>query len=214
MLKCTHQTNNEDIPMATLLQINSSLFSDQGQSSQLSNRFAAQWRQQHPEGRVIVRDLAAEPVPHLTAERLQAYTTSPEQRTEAQRRLAEQADALIDELRQADVIALGLPMYNFSVPSTLKAWFDHVARAGVTFRYTEAGPQGLLNDKALYVFAARGGRYLGTSMDTQTGLVRTFFNFLGIENIEFVHAEGLAMGEDTQQESLTLAEQRIASIAA
>ncbi|MCP1675264.1 FMN-dependent NADH-azoreductase [Natronocella acetinitrilica] len=200
--------------MSTLLQINSSLFSDEGQSSRLSNDFVARWREQNPEGQVIVRDLAAEPIPHLTAERLQAGLTAPEERTAEQQALAAEGDELIEELKQADVIALGLPMYNFSVPSTLKAWFDHVARAGTTFRYTEQGPVGLLENKTLYVFAARGGKYLGTSMDTQTDLVKHFFGLLGVTDVKFIHAEGLAMGDEIQQQALQAARDRIDSLAA
>lgn len=133
--------------MNTLLQINTSLFSEEGHSSRLAHRLVQTWRSRYPEDRVIVRDLAKDPPPHLTAERVRAFATPPDARTGEQRALAAYADALIDELRQADVIVLGLPMYNFGVPSVLKAYFDHVARAGVTFRYTGNGPVGLLSDK-------------------------------------------------------------------
>ncbi len=109
-------------------------------------------------GKVIKRDLAQDPVPHLTAERFTAFGTPASQRTLEQQRLVAESDALIDELRRADVLVIGLPMYNFGVPSTLKAYFDHVARAGVTFRYTADGPVGLLTGKQAYVFATRGGQ--------------------------------------------------------
>ena len=124
------------------------------------------------------------------------------------------SDALIAELRAADVIVLGVPMYNFGVPSTLKAYFDHVARAGVTFAYTASGPVGLLTGKQAYVFTARGGLYAGTPRDTQTGYVRDFLSFLGIEAIEFVYAEGLAIGEESKQKSLAAAHARIDELAA
>ena len=119
------------------------------------------------------------------------------------------SNRLIDELRRADVIVLGLPMYNFGVPSTLKAYFDHVARAGETFRYTENGPVGLLTGKKVYVFAARGGRYAGTPSDAQTGYVRQFLGFLGIEDVEFVYAEGLAVDEASKQSALSQAHSAI-----
>ena len=96
------------------------------------------------------------------------------------------------------MIVLGLPMYNFGVPSQLKAYFDHIARAGVTFKYTEKGPVGQLTGKKAYVFAARGGLYAGTPLDTQTGYVRDFLRFLGIGDVEFVYAEGLNMGPEQQ----------------
>ena len=108
-----------------------------------------------------MRDLASQPLPHLTAERFTAFVTAPEQRTHGQASIAAESDALVAELAAADVIVIGLPMYNFGVPSTLKAYFDHVARAGVTFRYTANGPEGLLRGKRAYVIATRGGRYAG-----------------------------------------------------
>jgi FMN-dependent NADH-azoreductase len=199
--------------MKTLLQIQASLFSDGGESSRLASRFVAEWRKSTPAAAVTVRDLGREPVPHLTAERFQAFLAKPEERTPEQQAVAGFSDALIDELRRADVIVLGLPMYNFGVPSTLKAYFDHIARSGVTFRYTDKGPQGLLTGKKAYVFAARGGVYAGTPMDTQTGYVRDFLAFLGIDDVEFVYAEGLAMGEARKTEALARAAQAIAGLA-
>src|SRR5262245_50673659 len=121
----------------TLLQLNTSLFSDGGQSSRLATRFVAEWQARHPHGKVIARDLAADAVPHLTAERFQSFLAPAGDRTPAQQAVIDYSDRLIDELQRADVIVIGLPMYNFGVPSTLKAYFDHVARVGVTFRYTE-----------------------------------------------------------------------------
>lgn len=195
--------------MSTLLQINSSIQGERGQSSQLAGRFVSSWRTSHPEGRVIHRDLAADPVPHLTAERFEAFVTAAAQRTAAQRAIVDYSDALIGELRAADILVIGLPMYNFGVPSQLKAWFDHVARAGETFRYTAEGPVGLLEGKKAYVFAARGGRYAGAAMDTQTPYVRDFLGFLGIRAVEFVHAEGLAMDADSRDSALRAARDTI-----
>ena len=192
--------------MKTLLQIRSSIFSDSGQSSRLAERFVARWRASNPGGKVIVRDLAKEPVPHLDAARFGAFLAKPEERTPAQQAVVDYSDALIGELKRADVVVLGLPMYNFGVPSTLKAYFDHVARVGETFKYTEKGPVGLLTGKKVYVFAARGGMYAGTPNDTQTPFIRTFLSFLGMSDIEFVYAEGLAISEATKQQSLARAE--------
>ena len=120
---------------------------------------------------------------------------------------------MIDELKRADVIVLGLPMYNFGVPSTLKAYFDHVARAGVTFRYTETGPVGLLTGKKVYVFAARGGLYAGTPRDTQTQYVRDFLAFLGMDDVEFIYAEGLAVSEANKQQGIAGAHAQIDRLA-
>lgn len=200
--------------MTTLLQLNTSLFSTGGQSSQLADQFVAAWRNNNPGAEVIVRDLANQPLPHLDAERFLAFIAKPEERTPAQQALAAEADALIEEIKKTDVIVLGLPMYNFGIPSTLKAYFDHIARAGVTFQYTANGPQGLLNGKKVYVFAARGGLYAGTPRDSQTTYVRDFLAFIGISDVEFVYAEGLNMGEANKQAALASAKERLTQLAA
>ncbi len=158
--------------MKTLLQLNTSLFAGAGQSTQLAERFVEAWRAANPGATVVVRDIGREPVPHLTAERFGAFLAEPDAHTAEQRAIVGYSDALIDELRRADVIVIGLPMYNFGVPSSLKAYFDHIARAGITFRYTPQGPVGLLTGKKAYVFATRGGAYAGTALDTQTTYVR------------------------------------------
>ncbi len=199
--------------MKTLLQINTSIFSDGGQSSRLAERFVAAWREAHPDGTVLVRDLAKDPVPHIDAGRFGAFLAKPDARTTEQQRIVDYSDALIDELKRADVVVLGLPMYNFGVPSTLKAYFDHVARAGVTFRYTLDGPVGLLKGKKVYVFAARGGAYAGTARDTQTRYVRDFLAFLGMDDVEFVYAEGLAVSEANKQQGIAGAHAHIDRLA-
>ena len=199
--------------MTTLLQINASMFSNDGQSSRLSGQFVSAWREAHPQGKVVVRDLAAAPVPHLDAQRFGAFLSKPEERSAQQQAVLDFSDGLIEELRNADVIALGLPMYNFGVPSALKAYFDHVARAGVTFRYTENGPVGLLKGKKAYIFATRGGVYTGSALDTQTGYVRDFLRFIGIDDVDFVYAEGLNMGEESKQRSLDSAAASIRTLA-
>ncbi len=199
--------------MKTLLQIKSSIFSDGGQSSRLAERFVAAWRDANPGGKVMVRDFAREPVPHLDAARFGAFLAKPAERTPEQRAVIAYSDALIDELKRADVVVLGLPMYNFGVPSALKAYFDHLARAGVTFRYTANGPVGLLTGKQVYVFAARGGLYQGTPRDTQTAYVREFLSFLGMADIEFVYAEGLAIDEASRSAALARAQDEIRRLA-
>ncbi len=201
--------------MTTLLQLNASINNSSGQSSQLANQFVAAFREKHPEAKIIVRDVAAaEAVPHLDAERFGAFITKPEERSNAQHAVVAYSDALIAELQQADVIVLGLPMYNFGVPSQLKAYFDHIARAGLTFKYTDKGPEGLLTGKKVYVFAARGGLYAGTPMDTQTSYVRDFLRFLGMTDVEFVYAEGLAISPQSKEAGLARAVAEIARLAA
>ncbi|EIC28408.1 MULTISPECIES: FMN-dependent NADH-azoreductase [Methylomicrobium] len=200
--------------MKTLLQINSSIFSSGGQSSQLADQFVAAWHSHHPNARMILRDLAQVPLPHLDAQRVAAFFTAPEARTPEQQAFAAESDALIDEIKQAEILVIGLPMYNFGIPSTLKAYFDHIARAGITFRYTANGPEGLLTGKKAYVFATRGGLYAGTPLDSQTGYVRNFLGFLGIADVQFVYAEGLNMGEASKEAALAEAQQRLAMLAA
>jgi FMN-dependent NADH-azoreductase len=200
--------------MTTLLQIQSSIFSNGGESSRLAQQFVAQWRGAHPGAEVIVRDLARDPIPHLTAERFQSFLAKPEERSPAQQAVVSFSDGLIDELERADVIALGLPMYNFGVPSALKAYFDHVARAGKTFKYSEKGPEGLLTGKKAIIFATRGGLYAGTPLDSETPYVRAFLKFLGIVDVEFVYAEGLALGDAPKKEALGRADREIQALGA
>lgn len=199
--------------MHTILQINSSLFGETGQSSKLAAGFAVSLAASTG-ARLVVRDLTQDPVPHLTAERFAAFATPAAERTLDQQRHVAESDALIEELRAADTVVLGLPMYNFGVPSTLKAYFDHLARAGVTFRYTAEGPVGLLGGKRVYVFATRGGRHAGTATDMQTAFVRQFLGFIGLRDVEFIYAEGLALGPEQREQALAAATARIEQLAA
>lgn len=196
--------------MKTLLYVRTSLFGAQGQSSQLAERFVTDWLIRNPGGHVVTRDLSADPVPHLTAERFQAFSSRREDRTAEQQAAVDYSDMLIDELKAADTIVLGVPMYNFSVPSTLRAYFDHIARVGVTFRYTSTGPEGLLKGRRVYVFVTRGGVY-SDAADTQTPSLRLFFSLLGLEP-HFVFAEGLALGEESRGKSLAGARELIADL--
>jgi FMN-dependent NADH-azoreductase len=195
--------------MKTLLKITASMTGSSGYSAQLAEEFAQNWLLDNPGARIVTRDLFAEPVPHLTAERFQAFATPASERTPAQEDIVAYSDALIAELNGAEVIVFAVPMYNFSVPSTLRDYFDHIARAGVTFRYTAEGPKGLLEGKQTYVFIARGGVYPAIG-DTQTPYLRQFLSFIGITDVQFVYAEGLALGADAREKSLAGARQAIA----
>ncbi len=197
--------------MTHVLQINSSIFSDGGQSTALADDFVARLQAGDPAVRVTRRDLAAEPLPHLDAERFGAFVTAPAERSERQAALATESDALIDELQAADILVLGAPMYNFNVPSPLKAWFDHVARAGRTFRYTDSGPEGLLQVRHAVVLGAHGG--IHGEHDRATPYVRQFLGFLGIDDVRFVTAEGLAVGEDAREQALAEARSALADLA-
>ncbi len=200
--------------MSKLLQISSSIFGDQGVSSQLANAFVQEWKRKHAGTHVIHRDLVVEAIPHLDGERLTALMTPEPERSPEQQQVVEQSDALIRELREADVIVIGAPMYNFGIPSQLKSWLDMVARSGITFRYTEQGPEGLLTGKKVYVFASSGGVHGGERSDGVTPYLETMLGFLGMTNVEFVYAEGLAMGEEPRAQGIARANTRIDELSA
>lgn len=153
-----------------------------------------------PAATITVRDLAAEPPGHLDQATIGAFYTPDDQRTDDQRDLLAASDTYVAELEAADVIILAVPMHNFSIPSVLKAWIDQIARVGRTFRYTEQGPEGLLKDKPVYVIAARGGDYGATgrlaALDHQVPFLKTVLGFVGVDDVTFINAEGVAMGED------------------
>lgn len=186
----------------TTLQLNTSLFGPGGASTSLANEFVAKRG-----GKVIIRDLARNPVPHLSADRFGAFLAKAEERTPEQQAVVDYSDALIAELKQADLIVIGLPMYNFNVPSTLRAYFDHIARAGVTFKYTDKGSVGLLTGKKAYVFVTRGGVYGDAHLHTK--YVRDFLAFVGITDVEFIYAEGLAVSPASKEASLAKARETI-----
>ncbi len=200
--------------MKNILVITASIFGQNGQSSQLVAKTLDKLTRQYPDAQVQHRDLANNPVPHLDAERFGAFLAAQDEPTAEQAEVLAYSNELIAELKQADAVLLGVPMYNFGVPSVLKAYFDHIARAGVTFRYTENGPEGLLDDKPVYVLAARGGIYAGTPNDSQTPFLRSFLAFLGLKSVEFVYAEGLNMGDDHKTQALDQADNHIDALTA
>ncbi|WP_283789439.1 FMN-dependent NADH-azoreductase [Bermanella sp. WJH001] len=200
--------------MSTLLQINTGIFAENSHSTVLANQFTANYLSQNPATELVVRDLISEPIPHLDASIIGAFASEEAARTPEQQAILDFSQGLIDELANADAVVLGLPMYNFSVPSQLKAYMDQIARAGVTFKYTETGPVGLLNDKPVYVVAARGGIHEGQPSDSQTAFVKTFFAFIGLSNVQFIYAEGLNMGDDAQKKAYDHAKKSISAITA
>lgn len=200
--------------MTTILQINSAARSQGAQSTLLANELTAKLQQSNPGANVVVRDLLADALPHLDESVLGAFFTPADKRTAEQNAIVAKSDALIAELQAADIIVIGAPMYNFGVSSQLKAYFDWIARAGVTFKYTPTGPVGLLADKPVTVFAARGGLYQGTPHDTQTGYLKDFLGFIGLKSVEFVYAEGLNMGDELRAKAEAEAASRIAELVA
>ena len=187
-----------------ILQIKSSVFGGNGASSRLADAFVARLHDPMPDTQLVERDLVADPVPHLEGARVEAFFSKPEERNGEQKAMIAYSDALIAELRRADILVLGLPMYNFGVPSQLKAWFDHLARAGETFKYTDRGSVGLMSGKKAYVFAARGGVY--PESHSQIAFVREFLAFIGITDVEVVYAGGLALGDDSRNNRVLAAQ--------
>lgn len=194
-----------------ILQINASARREGAQSTRLAERVVARLRVEHPQARLVVRDLAVTPHPVLDEAALQALFTPAEARTPEQAARVALDDALIAEVQAADVLVLGVPMYNFTISAQLKNWLDAIARAKVTFRYTENGPEGLLKGKTVYVALARGGRYRGTEADTQVPYLKTILGFLGMTDVRFIYAEGLAMGPEVAQQAFADAEAELAA---
>jgi len=199
--------------MSNVLIIESSARQQGSFSRQLTRQFISQWQAAHPADQVPVRDLALAPVPHLDASLLGGWMKPEGQRNADEQISLQRSNELTDELLAADVLVLAAPMYNFAIPSTLKAWLDHVMRAGVTFKYTETGPQGLLVGKKAYVLTARGGLYAGSTSDHQEPYLRQVMAFIGIHDVTFIHAEGMNLGGDFQEKGLNQAKARLSAIA-
>lgn len=194
--------------MKKVLAIFSSLNGSQGNSSKLANEYLSKIEN---DGSVHINrvDVASLALPHLTGEEMQAWMTETSERNESQQALAKVSDDIVEAVKAADEIVLAVPMYNFGIPSSLKAYFDRIARAGITFKYTETGPVGLLENKSATVFAARGGVYAGSDFDTQTPYLKHFLNFVGISDVKFVYAEGLNMGEEQANKAFSQASEKI-----
>lgn len=196
-----------------ILLVTTSLNGQQGQSIALANHLSMRVAERD-ELSLTQRDLAVDPLPHLELDEFASWRVEPEQRTAQQRELTQRSDQLIEELQAHDVLVLAVPMYNFGVPSQLKAWFDRIMRAGVTFRYTENGPEGLVKGKRAVLLFARGGQYAGTEMDNQTPHIKLMLSMIGIEDISVVFAEGLNLGEARRDAALKEACQAIDSLVA
>ena len=190
-----------------ILQINSSARREASHSTRLATRFVQRLREAGPESSLTVRDL--NDVPVLDEAALTALFTPADQRTPEQAARVARDDDLIAEMQAADVVVLGVPMYNFGVPAPLKNWIDAISRAGVTFRYSEKGPEGLLKGKKVYVALTRGGKYRNTPADTQVPYLQTVFTFLGLTDVQFVYAEGLALGPDAEGSAIASAHEQI-----
>ncbi len=201
--------------MSHLLVINSSAAGAASVSKQLIDETVARLRTADPALVVVERDLGANPVPHLTTDSTAAIRGA-EPANDAQRAAKALSDSLVAELKAADTLIIGAPMYNFGIPSTLKSWFDHVLRAGVTFKYGERGPVGLLEGKRAIVVESRGGIYSSgptQALDSQEPHLRTMLGFIGISDVTFVRAEKLGYGPEAREQAINDAKAELARVA-
>jgi FMN-dependent NADH-azoreductase len=203
--------------MTNLLYITASLSGPNSKSGLIADEFLKAWQAANGAAHIEHRDLGAGAVPHLSGEHLKAWATPPERRSDSEIALIRESDPLIEEVEAADVIVIAAPMYNFAIPSTLKAWIDHITRAGRTFRYTAEGkPEGLLKNKKVFVIAARGGVYGSDSpvkaLDFQEPYLRAILGFNGLTDVTFVHVEGQSMGAENAAAGLVRARDRLSGI--
>lgn len=199
--------------MTRVLVVTSSILGDHGQSLGLARHFQ-RLAEQRGDIELTIRDVVADDLPHLNIAELSSWQVAEEERTSEQRELAAVSDTLIAEVQAHDVIVLAVPMYNLGIPSQLKAWFDRILRAGKTFRYTENGPQGLVEGKRAILLAARGGKYAGTAMDSQTPHITHMLGLIGITELDAVYAEGLNMGDEIKETALGEAHNQIEALVA
>lgn len=208
--------------MSQLLHIDSSILGGNSVSRQLTAQIVASWRAAHPATEVSYLDLAVETPGHFSADAMGfRLPPSSEQLSEAQKRENAISEALVSQFLAADVLVIGAPLYNFSIPTQLKAWIDRIAQVGRTFKYTDKGPVGLAGGKTVIVASTRGGMYstsdAGNAMEHQESYLQTIFGFFGVTDVRFVRAEGLAMGEAAKAAALAsakldvLAQTRIAA---
>ncbi|GHD76593.1 FMN-dependent NADH-azoreductase [Vogesella fluminis] len=195
-----------------ILHLDSSVLNDNSITRQLTRALVDGLQAQHGSTSVIYHDLASNEIPHLSGEILGAAFTPESDWSELQRSERARSEQLIGEFLGSEILVIGAPMYNFSIPSQLKAWIDRVAVAGRTFKYTETGPVGLAGGKTVYVVSARGGVYSneqGQAMDFQEDYLKTALGFLGISDVRFIRAEAVNMGDDARSNALSAAKEAI-----
>ena len=199
--------------MSDILLVTSSIFGENSKSSAVAHDILERLETAKPGAHVTARETNT--IPHFSGEFLGALTTPPDKRDAAQHNMVANADAMIAEVEAADTIVIAAPMYNFTIPSTLKAWLDHIARAGRTFRYTEKGPEGLLKGKKVYVAASRGGLYANggpaAPMDFQEPYLRAMLGFLGLNDVTFLYAECQSISPDAAAEGMRKARAEVAT---
>ena len=197
-----------------ILQVNSSARSTGAESTRIADAIVARLLAETPAAQLVRRDLAADPHPMLDEAAINALFTQPASRTPEQAARVALDDALIAQVQAADVIVIGAPMYNFGMTVQLKGWFDAIARAGVTFRYTATGPEGLLRNKKVYVAVTRGGIHRDSPTDTQVPHIRGLLAFLGMDDASFIYAEGFGMGPEAADKARAAANDEIDAVLA
>ena len=201
-----------------LLHIDSGILGTASVSRQLSANAVAEWRTQHPNTEVVYRDLVAQPLTHLTGEQLFAAAADASQQSSEMRSILAESEKVLQEFLGADIVVIGTPMYNFSIPSQLKAWIDRIAIKGKTFAYTEQGPKGLAGGKTVIIASTRGGVYGATSpvaaWDHQEAYLKAVFGFLGVTDLRFLRAEGLNMGPEQKEKAIHEANGSVANLVA
>ncbi|ANI29305.1 FMN-dependent NADH-azoreductase [Yersinia entomophaga] len=198
--------------MSKVLVLKSSILATHSQSNQLADFFVEEWKSAHAGDQITVRDLAAQPIPVLDGELVGALRPSDAGLTPRQQEALALSDELIAELQGHDVIVIAAPMYNFNIPTQLKNYFDLIARAGVTFRYTEKGPEGLVTGKRAIILTSRGGIHKDTPTDLIVPYLRLFLGFIGITDVEFVFAEGIAYGPEIATKAQTAAKEMLVQV--
>ncbi len=200
--------------MTSVLVLKTSILGRDSVSNGLIQQFVQRVSAAVPQAHIRQRDFATETMPQFEHETLQALMREAGLRSPVQRELVAYADQLVSELQAADLLVIGAPMYNFTVPATLKSWIDHVARAGVTFKYTEKGAVGLLDSKQVVVFTTMGGRHEPGKSDHVRPYLETVLGFLGLDRVEMVVADGLNLGEESRRQSLESARKHLDAVAA
>ncbi len=193
--------------MTKVLAIKSSILGGYSQSGKLVDEFIGHWQARHGDGQVRVRDVAAEPLPLLDGELIAGLGGSAAELNSRQQQALALSAQLIDEVRQSDVVVVAVPMYNFGIPAQLKAWVDLICRAGITFRYTEQGPEGLLQGKRLLLVVTAGGVHRDSATDLALAHIKTVLGFIGLNNVEIAYAQGLNMGDALRAQGLGEARQ-------
>ena len=201
-----------------LLHIDSGILGTASVSRQLSAEAVAEWRARHPNTEVVYRDLVAQPLTHLAGDQLFAAGADPSQQSPEMRAILSESEKVLQEFLDADVVVIGAPMYNFGIPSQLKAWIDRIAIKGKTFAYSEYGPKGLAGGKTVIIASARGGFYGAQSpvaaWDHQETYLTTVFGFLGVTDVRFLRAEGLNVSPDQKEKAIAEARGEVASLVA